>query len=152
MRREPASARFGGPTVLTVLIVLSFACLSLLALSRAGMDHRLTARGAQTVSDYYAAEGEAERIVSLLSRDCGLPAAQAGEAMAETARAQGARDVSYDGRDAVLRFTVPAGAQGDYVSALRLSPEGTGVRLTLLSARVWPRDEEQSATLPVYQN
>lgn len=154
MTRKTSNMRgvaFGGPTVLTVLLVLCLACFSLLALSRAADNWRLTARGAQTMSDYYAAAAQAEQVLSLLDGACAFPPEQAGPAMVECAQQSGAQ-AEYDLQAAELRFSFPAGSQGDLVTRIVLEPAADGTAWRVRSSRIEPADQtSDEATLPVHQ-
>lgn len=154
MTRKTAATRgvaFGGPTVLTVLLILCLTCFSLLALSRAADNWRLTERGAQTVSDYYAAASQTELVLSLLDDMCGAPPDEAGPAMAERAAQNGAQ-AEYDAQAAELCFAFSAGAQGDLVTHIVLTAEADGTAWRVRSSRVEPEDQPDSeAALPVHQ-
>lgn len=154
MRKQKTTSRavaFGGPTVLTVLIVLCFACLSVLALSRARRDETLAVRAAETVAAYYQAEGAAETVLSGLNDLCAASPARAGEAMADAARQMGA-EAAFDAQEGLLSFSFDAGAQGRYTVSVRLSPADGGTAWTLTGAHIMPDDPaETEQTLPVYQ-
>lgn len=147
-KKTQGTVSFGGPTVLTVLIVLCFACFSLLALSRASADYRLTARAAQTVSAYYAAESRVQTVLAGLR--AGEPA-EVEEQLATLAAQNGVEaTISADGAQVTLYAS--AGSQGVLTTEVRLRTDGADAGWTVLSSRVVPDDPEQSSsTMPVYQ-
>lgn len=63
------SVGIGGPSIIMILVVLSLTTLSALSLMTANSDWKLTKRTAQSVTDYYSADNQAEEILASADAD-----------------------------------------------------------------------------------
>ena len=61
MKKRKGSLAVGFPTIVNILVLLLFTCVSLLALSRAQADRMTTAHGWDVTSNYFAADSRAKR-------------------------------------------------------------------------------------------
>ena len=66
MRKREKAAAIGGSSLLVVFAVLCLSVFALLSLSTVQADSRLGIAAAESVSDYYAADSEAEQILAQL--------------------------------------------------------------------------------------
>ncbi|MCI2057346.1 MAG: hypothetical protein LKJ86_09415 [Oscillibacter sp.] len=71
-RRAFAAPAVGGSSLLVIFAVLCLTVFAMLSLSTVQANKRLSDRNAQAVSDYYAADTQAEKILALL-RDGAVP-------------------------------------------------------------------------------
>lgn len=141
----------GGPTVMTVLMVLCFAAFGLLSLTRAASDHRYAVRASRTVSAYYLADGRAEEVMALSAPSFRLPPAQAGAEL-EVMLNESGLSARFDQESGVLRFQVPAGDLGVLEAHIRLRASGAGAAPEVMAWRVQPdTEQDQPDYLPVYQ-
>ena len=104
MKKRKGSLAVGFPTIVNILVLLLFTCVSLLALSRAQADSR-----AQTLL------GQLEPFAS-------LPPAEAGMEMEALLNDQGIA-ARYDAETQLLTFPLPAGEAGTLSVSLQLLPE-----------------------------
>jgi len=63
------SVGIGGPSIIMIFVVLSLTTLSALSLMTANSDWKLTKRTAQSVTDYYSADNQAEEILASTDAD-----------------------------------------------------------------------------------
>ena len=120
---KKSSLALGLPTVVNLLVLLLFACVAMLSLSRAQADY-MTASHAQDVSsDYFAADATAQTLLGTLEEAAGLSPALAGVEMESILNEQGIA-ARYDQQTARLSFTVPAGEAGSLSVGLDLADGG----------------------------
>ncbi|MBC8571366.1 hypothetical protein [Zongyangia hominis] len=62
--RNAPSLALGGSSILMVFVILCLTTFAVLSLVSSSADWNLTRRTAQSVTDYYAADGQAERVLS----------------------------------------------------------------------------------------
>jgi hypothetical protein len=90
-------------TVLVVLVVLLLCSFAIMSLLSANADARLTYKAKQSVSDYYAADAKAERIVA------GIDAALRAGGDTQNALAALGVSTTYSGDSARFSFEVAVG-------------------------------------------
>ena len=119
MKKQKGVLLIGLPTVVNILVLLAFACISMLSLSRAQADYMLAERGRDITLSYYAADSRARLLLSELHAEAGLPPNEAGDEMEAMLNDQGI-GARYDSQKQRLTFTLPAGEAGTLLVQLHL--------------------------------
>jgi hypothetical protein len=151
-RRSQKGAFLGGPTILTVLMVLCFAVFALMALLRANSDLTMTRRTVSNTSDWYAADAQAEYLLQqALDR-----ADQPVDTLAEDFGAvllEGGIACTWDPETAVFRYDVPVDTYRTLQVSLSLVPDGDGTAVTVTAWQTVTEDpaETEPSYLPVAQ-
>lgn len=122
MKKRKGSLAVGFPTIVNILVLLLFTCVSLLALSRAQADRMTTAHGWDVTSNYFAADSRAQTLLGQLEPFASLPPAEAGMEMEALLNDQGIA-ARYDAETQLLTFPLPAGEAGTLSVSLQLLPE-----------------------------
>lgn len=123
MKKSKSVLLIGLPTALNILVLLAFACVSMLSLSRAQADH-MAARHSRDVSrSFFAADSRAQLLLSELHDEAALPPAEAGAEMEAVLNDQGIA-ARFDHAAGLLWFALPAGEAGMLSVQLRLLAAG----------------------------
>ena len=135
---KKSSLALGLPTVVNLLVLLLFACVSMLSLSRAQADYMTASHGQDVSSDYFAADAQAQTLLGTLEQAAALAPDLAGVEMESILNEQGVAG-RYDAQTRRLDFTVPAGEAGTLSVSLDLLDSG-GFRIAVW--QLLPHEDE----------
>lgn len=123
MKKRKSSLAVGFPTIVNILVLLAFTCVSLLSLSRAQADRMTAAHGWDVTRDYFEADSRAQTLLGELENAAALPHTEAGVEMEAILNDQGVA-ARYDEAAEELSFPLPAGEAGTLSVCLHLLPGG----------------------------
>jgi hypothetical protein len=151
-RRSTKGAFLGGPTILTVLMVLCFAVFALMALLRANSDLNMTRRTVSNASDWYAADAQAEDLLQQ-AMDC---TDQPVDTLAdEFGSLLQRKDIAYtwDPATGMFRYELPVDSYRTLQVSLSLVPDGGGTAITVTAWQTVTEDpvDVEPSYLPVAQ-
>lgn len=135
---KKSSLALGLPTVVNLLVLLLFACVSMLSLSRAQADYMTASHGQDVSSDYFAADAQAQILLGSLEQAASLEPDLAGFEMESILNEQGIA-ARYEQQTRLLSFSVPAGEAGSLSVGLTLLDSG-GFEIT--AWQLIPHEEE----------
>lgn len=111
MRYKKGSLAVGFPTVINILLLLIFCCVSMLSLSHARSDLMIAKHSIEISDEYYKADKKGQKILSILSNYSGYSPDSAGHEMENLLNEQGIAAI-YEKGTQVLSFNLPANEAG----------------------------------------
>ncbi len=123
MRKRKSSLAVGFPTIVNVLILLLFACVSMLSLSRAQSDYMVSSHGWDVARDYFEADSRAQTLLGEIEEAAALEPSVAGLEMEALLNEEGIA-ARYDQAAQILSFEIPAGEAGTLMVQLHLLEAG----------------------------
>ena len=119
MKKNKIVLLIGLPTVINILVLLAFACVSMLSLSRASADHMAAKHNMRITQDYFAADSRAQLILAELYELTTLSPEETGSEMEATLNDEGIA-ARFDHTAGELAFRLPAGKAGTLSVRLQL--------------------------------
>lgn len=123
MKYKKGSLAVGFPTIVNILLLLIFSCVSMLSLSHARADEMTAKHSIEISNAYFNADNQGQKILGLLSRYSSLSPDDAGHEMENLLNEQGVAAV-YDKDNQVLNITIPANNAGTLSIAINLTGIG----------------------------
>lgn len=123
MKKNKSGLLIGLPTALNILVLLAFACVSMLSLSRARIDYMAAKHSHDVSRGYFSADSRAQLLLGELSEEAALPPLEAGAEMEAALNDQGIA-ARFDRAARVLAFSLPAGEAGTLSVRLHLLAAG----------------------------
>lgn len=119
MIHRKGSLAVGFPTIVNIMLLLIFACVSMLSLSHAKIDLMTAQHTVQISKDYYKADAQGQQILGLLSQYSSYEPDPAGHEMENILNEQGIAAI-YKKDIQTLSFTLPAGDAGNLSVSIKL--------------------------------
>jgi hypothetical protein len=151
-RRSSKGAFLGGPTILTVLMVLCFAVFALMALLRANSDLTMTQRTVSNTADWYAADAQAEDLLQQALDCTDQPVDTLADEFGTILLGQNIA-YTWDPATAVFRYDIPVDSYRTLQVSLSLVPDGGGTAITVTAWQTVTEDpvDLEPTYLPVAQ-
>lgn len=111
MKYKKGSLAVGFPTVINILLLLIFSCVSMLSLSHARSDLMTSKHSIEISNAYHEADSKGQQILGMLSAYSGYSPDSAGHEMENLLNEQGISAI-YDKGAQVLSFDLPANEAG----------------------------------------
>ena len=145
----------GGVTLLTVLLILCLTLFSVLALSSAQADLRLSEKNARTITAYYSAENQAYEIIRL-AEEIWLEEDRRPPLSAFSSGFSSVREVKVEAADEAIRISADIPIQENsylrVVLLLKAKSDGNTSRWEIIQWQMLPpvQDEADIAFLPLF--
>lgn len=123
MKRRKSSLAVGLPTIVNILVLLLFACVSMLSLGRARADAQTAKHSWEVSTGYFAADSTAQTLLGEIEQAASLPPDEAGVEMESILNEQGVAG-RYDPKTQQVSFTLSAGEAGTLSVRLHLLAVG----------------------------
>lgn len=141
MKYKKGSLAVGFPTVINILLLLIFSCVSMLSLSHARSDLATSQHSIEISNAYYKADSKGQKIVSLLSAYSGYAPDSAGHEMENILNEQGIAAI-YEKETQILDFNIPADEAGTLNINIHLISNG---QFEITKWQLLPPESEQSS-------
>lgn len=138
MKKRKSSLAVGFPTIVNILVLLVFACVSMLSLSRAQADHMAASHAWDVTYGYFAADQQAQMLLGTIESAVALEPSLAGVEMESLLNEQGIA-ARYDPDSQIFSFTLPAEEAGTLSVSLHLLEPGS---YEILSWQLVPYETE----------
>lgn len=123
MRYKKGSLAVGFPTIVNILLLLVFACISMLSLSHAKVDLMTAQHTIEISNAYYEADSKGQEILGLLSVYSSYLPDMAGHEMENILNEQGIAAI-YEKESQILNLTLPANEAGTLSISIHLMSSG----------------------------
>lgn len=111
MKYKKGSLAVGFPTIINILLLLVFACISILSLSHARSDLKTAKHSVEISNAYHEADSKGQQILSILSTYSGYSPDKAGHEMENLLNEQSIAAI-YQKETQILSFSLPANEAG----------------------------------------
>lgn len=119
MIHRKGSLAVGFPTIVNIMVLLIFACVSMLSLSHAKIDLMTAKHTVKISKEYYKADSKGQEILGLLSEYSSYEPDLAGHEMENILNEQGIAAI-YKKDEQTLNFTLPAEDAGNLSVSIKL--------------------------------
>ena len=141
MKYKKGSLAVGFPTVINILLLLIFSCVSMLSLSHARSDLMTSKHSIEISNAYYKADTKGQQILDMLSAYSGYAPDTAGHEMENILNEQGIAAI-YEKASQVLSFTLPADEAGTLQIDIHIISSG---QFEVTKWQLIPPESEQSS-------
>lgn len=111
MKYKKGSLAVGFPTIVNILLLVIFSCVSMLSLSHARSDLMVSKHSIEISNAYYKADTKGQKILGILSNYSGYSPDSAGHEMENLLNEQGIAAI-YKKETQILNFNLPADEAG----------------------------------------